>query len=267
MVPASATERPIVLLTDFGPQSHYVGIMKAVLWSLAPRVPVIDLCHTVCPGEFVEAGYILQAAYRHLPETAVIVAVVDPGVGSKRRILRWSLGGRDVLCPDNGLLTSLLAEFRGGRLSGIEGPLSASTEVSATFHGRDVFAPMAARLALDGASEIGQEITDPVLASHATCALERDRVVGQVVHVDRFGNLITNISKRDLESIGSPTVILAGSAVLPTLHRTYSDVEASALLAYIGSSGHLEVGCNGGSASGVLKLGLGSHVVARRTGP
>ena len=253
---------PIVtLLTDFGWRDGYVGAMKGVLLSRCPDVRLVDLTHEIVPGDVAGAAYVLRQAAPYYPEGSVHLVVVDPGVGSKRRGLAARVNGRFFVAPDNGVLTGVLegqAEVYELRESGLwrEDP-------SPVFHGRDVFAPVAAHLAAGGAlSEVGPSVPADglVRASWPKPELVGDEHRGEVVYVDRFGNLVTNLVLDP--SLPAGGVATVGDRAL-SLRRTYSDVERGELLALRGSSGLLEIACNLGDASGILGAGRGLVVSFR----
>jgi S-adenosylmethionine hydrolase len=251
--------RPIALLTDFGSGSVYVGQVHATLARLVPEARVLDLAHD-CPAGHVEAGaYLLESSLPYLPDDAVVVAVVDPGVGSARSILAVEQGGRAFVAPDNGLLAPVLAGAAVHRLDAAR--LGVGTP-SATFHGRDLMAPAAARLARGRpVASLGPpaEPLRPALGATAT----PDVVEGAVLLVDPFGNLVTNVRPEDLERLCAPLDwlrVTAGPLVLTGLRRTFADVAEGSALAYLGSGGRLEVAVNRGRASDRFGLGVGAPV-------
>lgn len=245
-----AMPRPITLLTDFGTADGYVAEMKGVLHSLAPGVSLVDLAHDVPPHD-VEAARLAVARYwRRFPEGTVHLVVVDPGVGSERAAIAVASEGRMLVGPDNGALSPALL-VGGARAVTLPVPLSAS----ATFHGRDVFAPAAARLALgEPVDALGEPCTSPVL--RRTPEAHRDAngaLVGEVLLIDRFGNAVTNLLAR-----AAGTVEVAGHRI--PIRRTYADVASGELVALAGSSGLLEVARRDGRAADVLALSRGAEV-------
>ena len=179
----------IALLTDFGLRDHYVGVLHAVLDREAPGIPRIDLCHEVPPGDTATAAFFLRESWRWLEEETVVLVIVDPGVGSSRRAVVARVGERFIIAPDNGILCSAGRPDEAREIA-VEG------EISSTFHGRDLFAPAAARLALELSLENFGARVDPTTLQ--TSPLPEARKIpggysGKVIHVDRFGNLITNI--------------------------------------------------------------------------
>lgn len=265
--------RPIVaLLTDFGSQDHYVGAVKGAVLAACREAAVIDLTHDLPPHDVMAAAFALSAARASFPAGTTFLAVVDPGVGSARRALALEANGQCFVGPDNGIFTFVLAEQPSARVHEITNRGLFRANVSATFHARDIFGPVAGRLAAGmDLAEVGPPLADPVRLS-----LERPRPVGPaewegtVLHVDRFGNLITNFTAEDVEAAlatvnGDPTdlVVAVEGMVLP-LARTYSDVCEGEACALAGSSGRLEVSVNRGSAARQLGAARGAPVRLRK---
>jgi S-adenosylmethionine hydrolase len=241
----------ITLLTDFGTADGYVGEMKGVLITSAPGCQVMDVAHDIAAHD-VDAGRLTLARYwQRYPVGTVHIAIVDPGVGSSRAALAVQSGGRFLVGPDNGILSPALL-FPDARCVALPIPHTAS----ATFHGRDVFAPAAAKLAT-GASldSLGEAFHDPIIlrTPEATRDANGD-VHGVVIGVDRFGNVLTNLVSRRAASVR------VGGRTIPVA-RTYADVPAGALVALIGSSGFIEVAVRDGSASTALGAVSGDAVV------
>ncbi len=243
----------IALLTDFGTSDSYVAEMKGVLSTYAPTATLVDIAHDVSPGDVRAAQYLLSRTWMFFPEGTIYVAVVDAGVGTDRRVLGATRFGRYFLAPDNGLLSflSLNATF-------ISIPVL--PEAAPTFHGRDVFAPAAGRLATGGSLEsLGAAITDPVYAPLPMPLTEGDSVVGEVLHVDRFGTLISNITGNSIEP--GVAISVAGIDAGP-LQRTFADVPSGHLVAFVGSGGTVEIAVRDGNATRTLGLGVGAEVRA-----
>ncbi len=248
---------PIALLTDFGHRDAYVGVLHGVIASIAPEVRVVDLCHEVRPQAVAEAGFLLATSAPYFPSTTIFVAVVDPGVGSERQILCARTERGVFLAPDNGLLSEVLAEEDLLELVALTNRDLFLPSVSQTFHGRDVFAPVAARLAL------GQPLSSlgPALQSYERLSLPAPRVgpegaEGTIRYVDRFGNLVSSIRAQ-----GLPQVVAArlGEALVPgPLRTSYVSVEPGQALLIEGSSGFVEVSINGGDAARMLNSRVGA---------
>jgi S-adenosylmethionine hydrolase len=243
--------RVITLLTDFGTADGYVAEVKGVLLSGAPNVTVVDLTHDIPPQDVEAARLALARSWQRFPEGTVHVVVVDPGVGSARAALAVECRKRFLLGPDNGVLSPALLTGAADVVS-----LPISPHASATFHGRDVFAPAAARLAAGEAlGNLGAPFDKPIVRRTPDTRRRADgAIVGQVLTVDRFGNLVTNIGAR----LGG-TVQIGGSDV--PVCRTYSDVAEGALVALAGSSGFLEVAVRGGSAAAAIRVRRGDAAV------
>jgi S-adenosylmethionine hydrolase len=241
----------ITLLTDFGLSDSYVAEMKGVLLTHAPDTVLVDVSHGVPPGDVRAASFILARVWRRFPPGTVHVAVVDPGVGTARRAVAAEAEGHAFVGPDNGIFSALPDDARF-----VELPVP--RDASPTFHGRDVFAPVAARLATGAAlNDVGQPISDPTRFPLPVPRREGTVWIGEVVYVDRFGTLITNLPGSAVAP--GARVRVAGRDAGP-LARTFGDVERGALVAFVGSGGVVEVAVRDGSAAAVLGLGVGAEV-------
>ena len=264
--------RPIVaLLTDFGGQDHYVGAVKGAVLSACREAALVDIAHDVPPHDVSEGAWALFAAYRAFPAETVFLAVVDPGVGSERRGLALEASTYRFVGPDNGLFSFILSEHPDARVHQITNAGLFRQRVSATFHGRDVFGPVAGCLASGLAiQEVGPVVADPVRFPEVPVRqVEAGVWEASVIHVDRFGNLTTNLSQAALQQIldtvgGDPTqiVVVVEGMVLPYV-RAYSDLPEGEGCALLGSSGRLEVAVRKGNASRVLGAGRGAPVRIR----
>ena len=187
--------RIITLMTDFGLRDPYVGVMKGVILSRCPACTLVDLTHGISPHSILEANFAIRGSYRFFNEGTLHVIVVDPGVGGSRRILFLEKNGHLFLAPDNGVLTGFLDNP--DILRTVENDDLFLKEVSSTFHGRDIFAPVAAEIAkgLDP-RELGPEVDDPVTIAWSEPNFNQDNIEGNVIYIDVFGNLVTNITKR-----------------------------------------------------------------------
>lgn len=251
----------VTLLTDFGTGDSYVAEVKGRLLSLGSGLTIVDVTHAIAPGDIAAAAFVLARAWPVFPERSVHLAVVDPGVGTARRALAVAAGGHLFTGPDNGLLESAL-KLKGARAVSLATPAGASS----TFHGRDVFAPAAAGLAggtpLD---RLGAPVTDPVRLGVPEPRREGAAIVGQVVYVDRFGSLVTNIPGERVDPRGTVRV---GPHDL-ALRATFGDAPVGEPLALIGSGGVLEIAVRDGRADAVLGLSRGAAVraAAKKRGP
>lgn len=266
-----STRRIVTLLTDFGLSDPFVGIMKGVILGISPDVALVDLCHNGRAYDTTEAAFLLLTSYRYFPTGTVHVAVVDPGVGGLRRPILVSCGGHLFIGPDNGLLAPL-AEKAGSTVRVITATGYFLQPVSATFHGRDVFAPVAGHLSLGTeASTCGELIDDFVrLGFPRPTSSGTSSIRGEILHVDRFGNLMTNIARSDLEqlatggSFAAHVVHVAGLQI--PIVGYYGQVPPAAPGALIGSADYLEIFINKGDASRFLGVGPRSEVVIDRKG-
>ena len=247
----------LTLLTDFGTADSYVGEIRGVLLSLAPGTTLIDLSHAVPPGQVAAGAYVLQRCWPRFPAGTIHLAVVDPGVGTTRVGVAVRAAGHFFVGPDNGLFGGVRDV---GDVTVIALPTPAGA--SATFHGRDLFAPAAAALARGEPLEsLGVPHPGPLqLLPRATPHHEGKVVVGEVIHVDRFGNLVTNLTP---DLVPGYAVLEAESLPIGPLRTTFGDVDAGSLVAYLGSGGTIEVAVRDGSAARRLGLGVGGQVRAR----
>jgi hypothetical protein len=254
----------IALLTDFGLGDWYVGMMKGVMATVNPGASVVDVCHAIPRHSVSAASFALLASYRFFPEGTVFVIVVDPGVGTSRGILCAASAGRLFVAPDNGTLTGVLAREGLTRMFRVEDSRYFLEQVSSTFHGRDIFAPVAARLAggLDPA-ELGPEETE-WLKIEMPAPTVRDRSAEtQVQWVDSFGNLITDCPAglaRELARKWEGLKVSAETGGCFTMVSTYGEVEPGCPLAVAGSSGYLEISIREGDAADRLGIGVGDKL-------
>lgn len=258
----------ITLTTDFGTSDAYVGVMKGVILTLAPHVTLVDISHEVPPQDVRTAAFLLYQAEPFFPADTVHVVVVDPGVGSARRALAVHTRSGTFVAPDNGVLTYVLThstEFEAYSLTRSEYWLP---NLSATFHGRDIFAPVAARLA-NGMplSRLGEPIDDPVCLPIPEPEFQApDVVIAHVLHIDRFGNLILDIQAEQLPAV--PVFEITGYRIRG-LRRTYADGAPGELIAYIGSTRHhIEIALPGGHAARHTgaQVGMPVYILSDTTG-
>lgn len=257
---------PIALMTDFGLRDPFVGIMKGVILGINPSALIVDVSHEIAPGDIRGAAFALDMAFPYFPADTIFAVVVDPGVGTERRGVAARIGERTVVCPDNGLLTWVLRNR--GLTSAVE---LAKREyflpkVSDTFHGRDVFAPVAAHLSTGVRLEdLGPRIEDLTTFEIAEVVIADRSIQGEIVYVDRFGNLISNIAREQFDdwrpsADGVSVRVHIGSAEIQGISRTYSDAPRGHAAAVFGSAGFLEIATNGGSAAESFGASVGSRV-------
>ncbi|MBI4304328.1 MAG: SAM-dependent chlorinase/fluorinase [Chloroflexi bacterium] len=261
----------ITLTTDFGLNDAYVAAMKGVILGINPEATLVDICHTIKPQNILEAAFILSTAYPFFPDKTIHVVVVDPGVGTERRAVLLKTPTACFLAPDNGVLSYVLADYSASskelppalQAVAITKPEFWRSPISSTFHGRDIFAPVAAHLSLGlSATKFGEVITSLTTLPLAKPYREADgSLVGHIIHIDSFGNLSTNIRSPDLAKTGKEITIEVGNRVIRGLSRTYAEGEQ--LLALIGSSDYLEVSLKEGSAHASLKVNVGDKVKIR----
>lgn len=254
----------ITLLTDFGQESFFPAAMKGIILGLCPTATVIDMTHNVPEHDIVAGGYALYATYRYFPQGTIHVAVVDPGVGGERKIVAIDIQGHVLLTPDNGLLSFVLKSTAPDRIFRVENRDLMSRNISPTFHGRDIFAPVAAHLA-NGVplEEVGPQVNQVRRLDISSAERTADGLAGEIISVDRFGNVVTNIRSDMLPEFPeerSKVQIRISGQTIKGIHRTYADVGLGQLVAYVGSNDLLEVGRNRGSARDVLGTGVGHKV-------
>lgn len=260
--------RPVIaLLTDFGTTDHYAGTMKGVALGICPDATLVDISHDLPVHDVFGAALELGAAYKYFPAGTIFLVVVDPGVGSSRRGIAAESGDYRFVAPDNGVLSAVLDEHAPKRVVELTERKYARPTVSRTFEGRDRFAPAAAWLAKGiELAALGRSAGAIIRLEIPKAQMAGDHIDGQVLRVDRFGNLITNIDRRTFDRLAEgPLDIRVGSHAVARVVSTYTDVGDGEVCALFGSTDHLEVAANGSSAAGRLDLGRGAPVhVARR---
>ncbi len=280
----------VTLLTDFGTADGYVGTMKGVIFSIVPNARLVDISHEIAPQNVRQAAYVLYTAYPFFPARTVHLVVVDPGVGGARRPIAMRTPAGAFVGPDNGVFSYVMACEPAEALVELVNPRYRLPQVSHTFHGRDVFAPAAAHLAAGvSIAALGPPVRDPITFALPRLEMGRDGVTGEVLHADRFGNVITSIGRlmwsgdelvlepvfqsrtaspgrlgQDGEGrwrfgAGEATVVVAGREIAGVCH-TYAEVEVGRTLALVGSEGHLEIAVREGSAAERLGLRPGDPV-------
>jgi len=264
----------IALLTDFGTRDHYAGAMKGVILSLCPDATLVDITHDIAPHDVLSGALELAAVYKYFPQGTIFVAVVDPGVGSARRGMAAEAAGYRFVAPDNGLLSLVLRESPPRKAVELTERRYARPTVSRTFEGRDRFAPAAAWLAkgieltaLGRAMQAWHQLDlpQPVVARRpgpSGPGSNVEEMSGEVLRVDRFGNLVTNIDRALFERFAAAGAIdiTAGMHTVGKVVATYAEAEPGAVCALFGSSDHLEIAVNGGNAADTLALTRGARV-------
>ncbi len=260
---------PLVTFTsDFGYEDWFVGVVHGVIHDLCPQARIVNMTHAVPPGNIARAAFVLEAAAPDFPRGTVHLAVVDPGVGSERRALAVAARGQWFVGPDNGLLEWALCDPQ-ARVHSLVEDRFFRHPVSRTFHGRDVFAPVAAHLACGVPIEsFGPRIDDAMRLDRNPPRRLAEGLVGFVVFIDRFGNALTNLTESELRSafpeIGERDLeVVAAGRVIRGLSRSYAEAPLGTLLAILGSSGRLEVAQVGGDAAARLGLGVGDDIIVR----
>jgi S-adenosyl-L-methionine hydrolase (adenosine-forming) len=261
--------RPIVFLSDYGLEDEFVGICHAVLARLAPGIPVVDLTHAIPPQDVLRGALVLAQSLRYLPSGAVLLAVVDPGVGTERRPIAVEArrGGHLLVGPDNGVLSLAWEEAGGpGRAVEIRSPDVVLEPVSVTFHGRDVFSPAAAHLAADRPLEAlgpGVPLAGLTVVEVPDPSVEDGRIAAEVLSVDRFGNLQLSVRPRHLDAAGTAGRIEVETPSGPVSLRraaTFADVAEGEHAAIVDSAGWVAIVLNRGNASESLGLSAGDPV-------
>lgn len=284
--------RVITLLTDFGNQDAYVGIMKGVIAGINPFANIVDICHSIPPQDVFNGAYLLYTSYKYFPRKTIHVAVVDPGVGSRRDVVCVETKDYFFLVPDNGILSFIVQEERPKSIIRVTNSKYFLPSPSNTFHGRDVFAPVAAHLSLGvKPQQLGIKINQlEQLDIPKPVQKKAGRVEGQIIYIDRFGNLITNITKEYLvkgtggqkpevrsmkpdafEKISKEKILSKYDTIETTigkkrivgLSKTYTDAKPGEPLVLIGSAGFLEVSINQGNAQKYFKVDKGNKVIIK----
>ncbi len=260
--------RPVVaLLTDFGTRDHYAGTLKGVVLSVCPDATLVDIGHEIAAHDVLAGALELAACYRYFPQGTIFLVVVDPGVGSPRRGIAADIGDYKLIAPDNGVLSGVFRESPPRKVVELTERKYSRPTVSRTFEGRDRFAPAAGYLAKGIALvSLGKSVADyHVLDLPRPVVTEGRELRGEVLRVDRFGNLITNIDRRTFDQFanGAALAIEVGGRDIPRVVATYAEAPAGELCALFGGTDHLEVAVNAGDAAGALGLGRGATATVR----
>ncbi len=254
----------ITLLTDFGIRDGYPGVMKGVIWNIAPDVQIVDLSHEISPQDVLEAALLLRRSAPFFPNGTIHIAVVDPGVGTSRRGLACRIGAQYFVGPDNGLFTLIVAEAESEHLPvhfiHLNQPAFWLPEVSKTFHGRDIFAPVAAHLAIGTPLDsLGSAIDDPIRLDLPAPAPTSAGWQGEVIYIDHFGNLSTNLNASHINTL-KDLVLRIHQKQIVGMASTFGDRPRGTLVALLDSSGALVISVVNGNAAKVLQAHLGDKV-------
>ncbi len=261
--------RPVIaLLTDFGTRDHYAGTMKAVILGICPEATLVDITHDIPAHDMLTATLELAASYKYFPTGTIFLVVVDPGVGSARRGIAADTGEYRFVAPDNGVLTAVLKETPARRVVELTERRYARATVSRTFEGRDRFAPAAGWLAKGiDLSALGRSAGAIHHIAIPAPQIAEDVLTGEVLRVDRFGNLVTNIDRKMFDKFANADGIEISAAThrIGRVVATYADASADEVCALFGSTDHLEIAVNAGNASDRLNLSRGAPVTIRKT--
>jgi len=253
---------PITLSTDFGPGSPYVAAMKGVILGINPAATIVDLTHAIPPQDVRQGGLFLAGVTHWFPADTIHVAVVDPGVGTKRRIIYARIGDQHYIAPDNGLLSRLTTRKQPLRVVSLDNSEHWLPEISATFHGRDIMAPVAAQISLGlNPEKLGARQPSLFQLNWPEPQVNPGGIAGTVLSIDSFGNLMTDIEQEHLRSVPAADLrIECGGEIIQGLARTYGEHSDGALVALIGSAGFLEIAVVRGSAARQLGAAVGAPV-------
>ncbi len=258
----------IALMTDFGTRDHYVAAMKGMILQIDPKATLVDITHEIEPQEIVSGAFILRQAFPYFPVGTIFLAVVDPTVGTSRRILAARYSDRIVLAPDNGLLTLIHRDAEVQEVRVVDNRRLMAASLSSTFHGRDIFAPVAGHLSKGmSLGQVGPAASQVLMLELAKPVYRPNGGLdGEVLFIDRFGNLITNISELDLSAAHSRARqhrVAVGPHEVGPIQFSYADVPQGKLIALIGSTQMLEIAVNGGSAAAALDARRGTPIQVR----
>ena len=255
----------ITLLTDFGILDGYVASMKGVILNICPDAKLVDISHLIAPQSVRSGAFVLYACYEYFPHGTIHLAVVDPGVGTERGAVAIRTRSCFFVGPDNGLFSMILRKETGWEARRLENRQFRRSPLSSTFHGRDLFAPAAAHIARGVRFDTLGPACDPVSPHWDEPSIGKGEVRGEVIHVDRFGNAITNVLSETLEKQApvEKWMITAEKSAISSIEQTYGGVRTGEPLALTGSAGFIEIAVNQGNAASELELGLGTRVTFR----
>ena len=236
----------ITILTDFGTKDHYTGSIKGVIYGINPEAIIADITHEVPRHDIISASFLLKSFHGYFPRGTVHLVVVDPGVGSSRLPVAVSAGGQFFIGPDNGVFSLIYENSRELKIIAIENEDYMRSEISSTFHGRDVFAPAAAHISRGlPIEDLGSPLSSPVLLDFPEPAINGNEISGEILYTDTFGNMTTNIKG---SNVPVNSTIIIDSHRIEHISASYSEAAEGELLALTGSSGYLEISVNRGSA-------------------
>lgn len=252
----------IALLTDFGTRDYFVGAMKGAILFINENVHIVDITHEIAPHDVRSAAFNLRACYKDFLVGTIFVAVVDPGVGSPRRAILVETGDYFFIAPDNGLLSFVFDEEKEFRVYELTNRKYFADKISSTFHGRDIFAPVAAHLSKGvKAEEFGRQIADFVrLEETRPRKISETEIEGEIIEIDRFGNLVSNLRREDLPA---RFVLEIGAKRIEKLQNYFAEGETSEIFMIAGSAGFLEIAAFRDSAKNLLKAEIGQKIRAK----
>jgi len=258
----------ITIMTDFGLKDGNVGVMKGVIYSIAPRAAVVDLSHLISPQNILEANYVLTRSIPFFPDGTAHIFVIDPGVGTRRRPMIAQLGQQFLIGPDNGALSGLILKARESemqtRFFELDRPQYWLPKVSHVFHGRDIFAPVAAHFAAGvPINQLGSEFYDPVVLPLKPALINRGRIVGEIVYIDHFGSMASNISEEmvgELKTEPEAIKIEINGELIEGMVKTFGEREPGSLVCLYSSTGVVIVSEVNGNASQRLKGKIGDRI-------
>jgi S-adenosylmethionine hydrolase len=263
-----ATKPTIALLSDFGTRDHYTGVMKGVVLSICPDAVLVDISHDLPAHDIPFAARELAATYKYFPAGTIFLVVVDPGVGSARRGIAADLGDWRFVAPDNGVLTAVFQDAAPKKVVELTERRYARPTVSRTFEGRDRFAPAAAWLAKGiQLPALGRAVSDYVQIDLVQAVIDDGVIRGEVVRIDRFGNVVTNIERRLCEKLTGADAAMqidVGGHQVERVVSTFSEIGVGQVCALFGSTDHLECAAHATSAAEALGVAVGARVTVRR---
>ena len=254
----------ITLTTDFGLTDIYVGEMKGVIFQINPQVQIVDITHSIPPQNLFSAAFQINNVYQYFPAGSIHIIVVDPGVGSQRRSIVCQTEKATFVCPDNGICTKIFEQEELIRAIEITNLNFCLPQVSRTFHGRDVFAPVAAYISCGiSLTDLGPEISNITMLSIPQPKITEDGIIGEVIWIDHFGNAITNVSMESFKStfFNAKFAIQIAGMEIDRLSSFYNESDVGSTLALVNSSGNIEIAVNQGSASSILNIKVGEKIL------